>query len=92
MSDIYLEMHETAIKEKLVKQKYISIHNVQSFDINGITKAIIPIKLIYRAERIWVNDGTKIAFYKNRYRLPTDPLSEEELKEFFWITLKSIPL
>ena len=91
MINVFFEMNDWAIEQKKVKHKYIAKYNVQStnFDINAWTTLNIPIKLIYTADRIWVEDDTTVKFYKNRYRDQSIPLTPIELKEFVWIKLKS---
>lgn len=54
-------------------------------DVDG--HPILPLKLMYAAERIWKEDPTGIKFIKNRYG-PSEKMSVD-MKEFFWIKLKS---
>lgn len=67
-----------------IPAKYCARYNV-SVAPDG--NPILPLKLMYAAERIWREDSTGIKFIKNRHGIAEKMLVD--MKEFFWIKLKS---
>ena len=62
-------------------KKYISAYA-------GVAQRLRHFDLLYRAERVWLEDSTGVSIIKNR---SSGSLQDVDMKEFFWIKLRSVP-
>jgi hypothetical protein len=84
MSSLYFEIAEQVVNKRFEHQ-YYAIHNISA---NHHLIQSAPLQLLYCSNRIWEETDNNIRFLKHRYNTPSI-LTEEELKEFVWIKLKS---
>ena len=81
-ADVYYELHDSMIsKFDVASHKYLvltvtqTLYSVHSYD------------LMKSSDRVWVDDGKKIRYIKNRFNQDA-----VDLKEFMWINLSSFPV
>lgn len=88
--NLYFEYPEGVVGRKFsnfggkIPAKYCVRYNI-SADEDG--DPILPVRLMYAAERIWKEDSTGIKFIKNRHGIAEHMLVDT--KEFLWIKLSA---
>ena len=77
--DFYFEI----LNFKAGTKKYIAVYNTMRLPIE------LQVTLLPRAERAWIEDSTGVSIIKSR---SIGSLQDVDMKEFFWIKLRSVPL
>lgn len=84
---LYLELHDSVAHE--YPSKYIALGPYTNAEASRNQTSF---RSQLMSNRIWVEDDESITFIKNHCRDPALPLCKEELDEFIWVKLRSIPL
>lgn len=66
--------------------------NLAAYDIKLSASGHLParyIGVIQASERVWLEDNDSVWFMKNKL---VDPHQPVDLKEFFWVKLKSVSM
>lgn len=80
--NVYFELADSVVGPE---GKYFAAYDRQKDDPIGIRH----LNLMRNSNRAWgENDDGSVYFIKNRYAVPHDTLVD--MKEFFWIKLKSV--
>ena len=83
MQQIYCELHEsTSIMLKL--PKYVTYITEDFGNFRG------NLRVVYSSERVWVQDGSRVFFTKNRNSYPIT--TKVDMEEFMWVKLKSVEI
>ena len=80
--DLFFEILDYEANTK----KYIAAYGTS----DGANRSM-TINLFHRADRIWAHDSTGVYFIKNRSSRASS-FPDADLKEFFWVKLKSVAL
>jgi hypothetical protein len=84
--NVYFEIAECLVP-KCGGNRYLVAHNVSIDPRSQMLRFKYgSVRLVFSAERIWIEDGGKITFLKNRYQPSDGPVDRTE---FMWIKLKS---
>ena len=78
--DFYFEILDFKDSTK----KYVAVYNTRGLPIE------LQAKLMPRAGRAWMEDTNGVCFLKNR-SIKSTSLQDVDMKEFFWIKLRSVP-
>ena len=83
MAAVYVEIADCVVSQ--YPRKYMmSVGNANTPVID-----ILPLRVMYVAERIWLESEDGITWVKNRYHSNKE-LSPDELTEFIWVKLRSV--
>ena len=78
--NVFFEIADCAVKE--YGHKYLALYDVQSVAISGHGAQTMQM-----SERVWAEEKSGVKYLKNRRTGSKD--SPIDMKEFFWIKLKS---
>jgi hypothetical protein len=81
--NVFFEIADWAVKE--YGHKYLALYDVQYVAISGHGAQTMQM-----SERVWAEEKSGVKYLKNRRTGSKD--SPIDMKEFFWIKLKSRPL
>jgi hypothetical protein len=79
--NVFFEIADSAVKE--YGHKYLALYDVESVGTNRVTGA----HRMQMSERVWAEGKDGVKYLKNRRTGSKD--SPIDMKEFFWIKLKS---
>jgi hypothetical protein len=81
--NVYYELADCAMDE--TGQKYYAAYGIRkSAAIAGRYR-----ELMWNSERVWAEDEGKIRFLKHRYSATDASVTLVDMREFFWVKLKS---
>ena len=84
--NVYFEINPNVDLSEFNNHRYYALHDTRtSAVIGGAFRG-----MLVNSDRVWVEEEGKIHYLKHRHSLPQDTLVD--MKEFFWIKLKSIVL
>jgi hypothetical protein len=78
--NVFFEIADCAVEE--FEHKYLALYDVQSVAISGYGAQTMQM-----SERVWAEEKDSVKYLKNRLTGSKD--SPIDMKEFFWIKLKS---
>jgi hypothetical protein len=78
--NVFFEIADYAVEE--FGHKYLALYDVQSVVISGHGAQTMQM-----SERVWAEEKSGVRYLKNRFTGSKD--SPIDMKEFFWIKLKS---
>lgn len=83
--NVYFELADS-IAEQLGYNKYLALYNVRKSAVIGGAHR----QYLLNSNRVWAEDDTGVRYLKNRFEDIYDTQGVNiDMKEFFWIKLKS---
>ena len=66
-------------------------YSIQAGDVNVVGTTFTGLTKMYSCNRVWYENQQRVVFLKNKERevFGKERLTEEEMKEFLWVKLKS---